>query len=213
MSQKEWNLFGDVGIIIIDPFINSINMTNVINDIERFIPSYLAYGLDSIYIGNFKEFERKETNAFYKDGAIYVSNVQDDKEDLVDDIIHELAHLVEEQRGLEIYGDDRIKKEFLAKRKKLYFLLKGEGYDINLIDLLNPEYSAEFDEFLYKEVGYPHLENIAMGLFYSPYAVTSLKEYFANGFEAFFMKKDLSFLKNISPALYDTMEKLHDGGE
>jgi len=188
-------------------------MVNVVNEVERLIPHYLSYGLDAIYIGDFKEFERIETNAFFKDGAIYISNVQDNEEDLVDDIIHELAHLVEEQRGLEIYGDDRIKKEFLAKRKKLYFLLKEEGYNIDLLDFLNSEYSTEFDEFLYKKVGYPHLENVTMGLFYSPYGVTSLKEYFANGFEAFFMKKDLNFLKNTSPALYNIMEKLSDGGE
>ena len=47
-----------------------------------------------------------------------------------------------------------------------------------------------------------------MGLFISPYAATSLREYFATGFEAYYMgKKDQ--LDKISPVLYDTIDKIH----
>ena len=49
------------------------------------------------------------------------------------------------------------------------------------------------------------MSSIASNLFYSPYAATSLREYFANGFEAFFMKEDVARLKNVSPALYKKM--------
>ena len=36
-------------------------------------------------------------------------------------------------------------------------------------------------------VGYDNLNNFTNGLFSSPYGATSLKEYFANGFEEFFL--------------------------
>ena len=45
-----------------------------------------------IIVGWFKEFEERDINAFYKDATIYVSNVQDDEDDMVDDIVHEFAH-------------------------------------------------------------------------------------------------------------------------
>jgi len=212
-EQREWQLFGNINIVIKDPFINIINLQNMINKVEQLIPPHLTYGLDSIYIGDFKAFEERNINAFFEDGTIYISNIQDNEEDFLDDLIHEMAHVLEEQHGLEIYGDGDIEKEFLGKRRKLYFLLKEEGYEVDLLEFLNPEYSREFDEFLYKKVGYSHLDNLTHGLFYSPYGATSLEEYFANAFEAFFLKKDFNTLQSLSPVLYNKIEKLADRGE
>jgi len=212
-NQKEWKLFGNIDIFIKDPFVNDIDLPNCIKKIEQLIPLYLTYGLDSIYIGDFKEFQERNINAFFEDGTIYISNVQDNEEDFLDDIIHELAHLVEEQNGLEVYGDGRIEIEFLGKRKRLYYAFAAENYDVNILDFLDPEYSKEFDEFLYKTVGYIELGNLTQGLFYSPYGATSLREYFANSFEAFFLKKDFNTLQSLSPVLYNKIEKLLDRGE
>jgi hypothetical protein len=52
------------------------------------------------------------------------------------------------------------------------------------------------------------LTSLTNEIFYSPYAATSLREYYANGFEAYFHKRDLAFLKNISPALYNIYTEL-----
>ena len=46
-----------------------------------------------------------------------------------------------------------------------------------------------------------------MGLFNSPYGATSLKEYFANGFEAYYIG-DRIYLSKISPYLYNKIENL-----
>ena len=73
---------------------------------------------------------------------------------------------------------------------------------------LNTDFDLEFDEFLYKTVGYPTLRLVTTNLFYSPYGSTSLREYFANGFEAFFMKEDINLLKKISPILYGKIIEL-----
>jgi len=124
-----------------------------------------------------------------------------------------MAHLVEEANGFEIYSDGQLQKEFLGKRKRLYYILSSEGYDAEILEFMNPEYSREFDNFLYKKVGYANLEQLIQGLFYSPYATTSLREYFANGFEAFFLKKEQKYLQSISPVLYNKIENILDAGD
>ena len=143
----------------------------------------------------------------YKDGALYISNDQDDENDMVDDIVHEIAHACEEQYGEYIYGDNRLKDEFLGKRNRLYHTLDAEGFKPSEKKFSNTEYDNELDMFLYHGVGYPTLTSLTMGLFYTPYAATSLKEYFADGFENYFLR-DRDYLKKISPLLCDKIEKL-----
>ena len=71
-------------------------------------------------------------------------------------------------------------------------------------------YDEEFDEYLYTVLGYPLLSSYTSGLFYSPYSATSVREYFARGFEAFFLYKDLKTLASVSPILYNRIETLAD---
>ena len=72
---------------------------------------------------------------------------------------------------------------------------------------MNIEYSREFDEFLYKEVGYDKLTFFTMGLFASPYGATSYREYFANSFEHYFLNEP-QYVKIVSPAVYDKIDGL-----
>ena len=39
----------------------------------------------------------------------------------------------------------------------------------------------EFDNFLYKKIGYDKLSLLTSGLFLSPYSITTIREYFASG--------------------------------
>ena len=50
---------------------------------------------------------------------------------------------------------------------------------------------------------------VVNGLFVSAYASTSLSEYFARGFEEFFMG-DVRYLKKPSPVLYSILESLKE---
>ena len=59
--------------------------------------------------------------------------------------------------------------------------------------------------FLYQDVGYALLTTLTMGLFVSPYAATSLREYFATGFDKYYLE-DRRYLKNISPILFEKIE-------
>ena len=120
---------------------------------------------------------------------------------MIDDIIHEMAHAAEELYLDLIYGDGLIEQEFKGKRIRLYYLLNEEGFDIDLKTFEEISYSYDFDNLLYKEIGYPILATLTSGLFVSPYGATSIREYFANGFEEFFLG-DRGYLKRISPQLF-----------
>ena len=210
-EEQNVSLHGSVPVYIKDPLLNTgMSLSSVIAKVGQIVPQFFVHGLDSIYVGDFQQFRERGINAFYDDGSLYISNVQDDEDDMIDDIVHEIAHHVEENHGMDIYGDGRLEQEFLGKRKKLYFLLDAEGYDVKIRDFLNPDFSREFDEFLSQDVGYVNLRGVTQGLFYSPYAATSLREYFANGFENFHIKKDYNYLQIMSPVLYNKIENLLD---
>jgi Mlc titration factor MtfA (ptsG expression regulator) len=46
-----------------------------------------------------------------------------------------------------------------------------------------------------------------MGLFVSPYGATSIQEYFANGFEKYFLDSPQK-VRDISPVLYSKIEEI-----
>ena len=132
----------------------------------------------------------------------------------MDDIVHEFAHAVEETYGNDIYMDGQIEREFLGKRERLYSILNEHlpaGTNLPREEYMDPDHTDKFDWFLYKEIGYPTLRSLTSGLFYSPYGITSLREYFANGFEAYFLRQDMNYIRKISPHLYEKIELLKEG--
>tara|TARA_A100001015_G_scaffold320632_1_gene447754 strand:+ start:1737 stop:2423 length:687 start_codon:yes stop_codon:yes gene_type:complete len=206
---KEKSL-GNIQVVIKDELPENFNLDSVLKNISTTIPEKFFDNIDYIFIGDFDVFKERSTNAMYTEGAIYVTNDQDDIGDMVDDIVHEIAHSVEEEQFLSIYSDGSLEMEFLGKRERLFHLLDTEGYDyLNYQDFKNPEYSNNFDNILYFDIGYAYLSSISMNLFYSPYAITSLREYFANGFEAFYYHKDFDKLNRISPVLFMKIQELH----
>jgi len=182
-----------------------VNVEEVISNLEASIPDHLREEIEMVVIGHFEEFSDRQINAFYKDGALYVSNIQDSNQDLYDDLIHETAHSLEGPHGYFLYGDEKIKDEFLRKRKYLYDILWARGYKAPLAVFMDTEYNQEFDMFLYEKVGYDKLSAIMTGTFINAYAGTSLSEYFATGFVEFYINNDHKYLKQISPALYEKL--------
>ena len=209
-QKREFLMKEGLQVYIKDKLPNGISLKSVLDTVGSYIPSHLFAEIDSIYVGLFDDFEKKETNAAYKDGAIYISNEQDDEQDLIDDIVHEVAHSLESPYGHLIYGDQELQEEFIDKRKQLYDILEKEGLEPNLNLFLDTEYSTEMDNYLYKEVGYDRLNFIcaAYNIFTSAYPATSLREYFASGFEYYFLE-DPTYLSDICPILYNKIEELH----
>ena len=207
MKPRKYNS-GDIEGLVVDPHPDYLGKHAAISMSLSKIPKYLSRNISKIKIGNFKELVDRSIQAMYSDGEIILSNEHLTVEDIVDDIVHEVAHSVEEFRSRELYSDKKIENEFLEKRKKLWIKLGRTDFRIPLSRLLDTQYSKQLDDFFYKTVGYPILRALSSDLFYSPYAATSLREYFANGFEAFFMREDLSRLKSISPELYKKITNL-----
>ena len=192
-----------------DPLPEYINLRAVLDKIEQMMPTAYFRYVDAVKIGTFPEMIDRELNAMYLDGVLYISNFQASEEDMYDDIIHEMAHAVEDNNRDLIYGDQRLMVEFLGKRKRLYSILKNEGYDVILEEFLNVNYDQDFDMFLYQDIGYERLNNLVMGLFPGAYSVTSLAEYFATGFERFYMREG-NKLSKMCPVLMKKIDLLDE---
>ena len=199
----------DIPIWIEEPLPEKIDLSIILRKIENIIPLYYFKDIYSIRIGTFEELLKRQLNALYHEGTIYVSNIQDDNFDMMDDIVHELGHSVEQSHYQEIYGDGTIEEEFLGKRNRLADLLKSYGFKIDKKQFLNPEYDLAFDMMLFKSIGYPKLFSFCEGLFMSPYSVTSINEYFTIGFEDFYLR-NTNYLKKICPILTEKINILDD---
>ena len=202
-------LMGEIPVWSEDPLPEHINLRAVLDKIEEMMPAAYFRYVDAVKIGTFPEMIDRELNAMYSEGVLYISNFQASEEDMYDDIIHETAHAVEDHNRELIYGDQRLMVEFLGKRKRLYSILKNEGYDVTMEEFLNIKYDEDFDMFLYQDIGYEKLNNLVMGLFPGAYSVTSLAEYFAVGFEQFYMKQG-SKLSKMCPVLIKKIDLLDE---
>tara|TARA_B100000131_G_scaffold314985_1_gene352678 strand:- start:5676 stop:6365 length:690 start_codon:yes stop_codon:yes gene_type:complete len=211
-KRKENTLHGRDLVMIINPLPDHVNVDSVLRRIESYVPSALTQEIDAIYIGEFEILQQREIQALYYHGTIYVTNEQDDENDLLDDLVHEIAHAAESLLKNEIYGDGAIEKEFQNKRLKLLDIFHEVGYDVDMKSMLKSEYDPDFDNFLYWEVGYERLDYLINGLFISPYSVTSLREYWAKGFEAYALGDKVE-LKEVSPVLYNKLEIVYSNLE
>ena len=212
LLQKNSDFYTARGIHVYfkDDMVNDIDVEEVVAKIEGKLPGHLLSEIEMIIVGWFKEFEEKDINAFYDSGAVYVSNMQDGQEDMFDDIVHEIAHSIEDAYGYQIYADQKIKQEFLRKRNYLHSIMWEMGFKAPKSFFADIEFSEEFDDFLHKKVGYDKLAPIMRGVFINPYAATSLREYFATMFTEYYLDSDHNFLKKISPMLYEKISMLQN---
>ena len=208
VEREEMIAFGKVDVIVKDDLPKNVNLSKVLYIVRQTLPEKYFHGLEEIHVSNDIKFQERDINAFYDDMKLYISPDQDNERDMIDDIVHEMAHHLEVIAAEEIYADKAILKEFLKKRKQLNFELRSEGYDTSEYDLENASYDKGLDFFLYKRVGYKTLNYLIPGLFVRPYAVTSVREYFASGIEAFYLGNK-SELMRTSPVLYKKIDELH----
>lgn len=200
----------DIDIYIKDRLPEHIDPNFVFLYVAKQIPSHLLRNIDIIYVGEFDNIKKKKANAVFENGAIFVSNEQDSDIDMIDDLIHEIAHSNEEQYEDVVYADGQLEKEYSWKRKALFRLLNdAKGYKIPVSYVLDFSYSEEIEDILYDEVGYTTLNSLINGIFTSTYSAVSIREYFARGFEEYFLG-DKKKLKELCPILYSKIEQLYN---
>lgn len=206
-NLKDHYKMQEIDIFIKDQLPSHIDPNLVFSTFSKLIPPHLLTGVDIVYVGQFDVFKKKKVNAVFQDGAIYVTNEQDSNQDMIDDIVHELAHSVEEKFTQYIYDQNDLKNEFVGKRKRLYEILNSYNYDPPLSIKTVYYYDEKIDMYFYKDVGYEAMWNLVNGLFLTPYSTTSLREYFAVGFEHYFMGEK-NTVKKLCPILYSKLENL-----
>ncbi len=213
LQQKVTDFYTQDGLHVYfkDQLLNDdVDFEKVISKVESVVPKHLRNEVEMIIVGHFKEFEDNHFNAFYEDGTIHVTNNQQDNYDMIEDIVHEIAHATEAPYGYQIYGDGKVKDEFLRKRYALHNILWKNGYKIPKSFFSNVEYDEEFDMLLLQQIGYDKLQNYAAGIFLTTYAPTSLREYYATGFAEFYLNPDShNYIKKVSPQLYKKIFELY----
>tara|TARA_Y100000034_G_scaffold126518_1_gene177857 strand:+ start:628 stop:1302 length:675 start_codon:yes stop_codon:yes gene_type:complete len=209
-QKSEYTVFGSIPIIIKDKLTNYVDMTQLVKTIETLLPRFSKNLVKAIIVADHPIFDMKKVNAFYYDKKMYISNHQDDLNDMLDDIVHEYAHVLEKEYSKEIYSDKIIEDEFLLKRRQLERIIKYQDFDINEYDFDDIKYNKELDNFLLNVIGYERFGKLTnYGLFINPYAATSLREYYATGFEEY-MLGDHQELQTISPKLFNKIKNIVD---
>ena len=206
---KDHYMLRDVNIYIKDPVTNDVDIDFVIRYVAKRLPNHVLSNIDIIYVGHFQDLVDRDVNALWQNGAIYITNKQDSEMDMIDDLIHEIAHSNEKQYERLIYEDGKLEREFLQRRKKLALILKEKGLGVPVGFIYNIEYDKIIDDYLYEKITYDVLWQLIPGIFPSPYAITSLREYWAKGFEEFYMGHQES-LKKVSPVLFSKLMQLHN---
>ena len=199
----------DIPLFVVNAPEGSVDIPGFCEEVEETLPRKLLYNVEVVYLGEFRELQGR--NATYANGAIYMTSREPTNFDMLENFVHEVAHSLEERYGMQIY-DDLLVGEFKGKRDRLYYILTAEGHHINPILYSYTEYNPKFDNFLANEVGYPTLLSLTMGLFVSPYGATSIQEYFANGFEKYYLDNPRR-VRDLSPILYRKIEEIINDDE
>ena len=212
MSNQFFTLYGgNVEVFIQEK--SNFDFKSAFNKLQKLMPDYfLMQGIDVIYVGDFSDLADRGLNAAYADGAIYILPQQSSEEDLLDDVVHEVAHSLEERFTDFIYDDAGIQLEFRKKYLKLIEILSKQSnikIPKKFLTTIPYEYDSEWDNFLFKVVGYDDLHILTPGLFASPYGATSLREYWANAFEHYYLTSQEEVAK-ISPEVFKKIKELNE---
>ena len=82
MIEQVSNFYTSNGIQVYfkDQLLNDkIDVEKIVSDFERVVPRHLLEEVEMIIIGHFDEFEERDLTAFYKDGALHLSNMPMDE--------------------------------------------------------------------------------------------------------------------------------------
>ena len=186
---------------------NPVEIKFFIDKLREILSPKALNHVNKIKFGRYPNLDKENYKSYYKDGTIYLSNQVDFVEDILMNFFHELAHSFEKPYYEEIYKDGFLAKEFLNKRNKLKNVItmyeggRAPPFDFNQIN-----YSKKLDNYLVNTIGYDKLWKYSAGIFTNPYAATSLREYFAAGFENW-LKGEQEMLYRTSPVLYNKLKQ------
>lgn len=205
-GRKIFKLFGHILVQLESSLPQGVDIEAVLASVKQRIPRNLLDDLDAIYIGNFKMLKDRNVDSMFVNGSILIKSNHESNEALFDTVMHEIAHAVELKEKDYIYGSGDLAREFLSKRKLVFHALKDD-YKIDKKMFLDINFNQALDTFFSQDIGYDNLGVITSNIFISPYGITSVREYFANGFEHYFIEGPEELVK-ISPVLCSKIKKV-----
>jgi len=206
---KDHFMLKGIDIYVKDQLPQEVDIDFVIQYVAKRLPDHVLTNIDIIYVGKFQDLIDRDVNALWQNGAIYITNDQDSEMDMIDDLIHEIAHSNEKQYEQIIYEDGKLDREFMLKRKSLARILKDQNYPPPPSFIHSSDYDKAIDDYLYEKVTYEALWQLIPGIYISPYAATSLREYWARGFEEFYMGNHED-LRKLSPVLFSKLMQIYN---
>lgn len=179
-------IWGKVAIYSRDEVSKGVDLNALARMVENVLPSYMFENVSSVVFGEYATLSDREIDSAYDKQIIFISNEVYSEKDVVDNIVHETAHSLEEIYSSYLYSDLKLEKEFLNKRVLLFNEL-SKKYKLNKNDFLNPNFKQKLDSILYQKIGYDALSFFTERLFLTAYSTTSLREYFSEGFEVYYL--------------------------
>lgn len=206
--KVNFHIHGRIPLYFKNGLTKKINIDSVCKRVDNLLPAFLFKNISAVMVGHYDTLDDRDVDSVYDKRVIYLTNIQDDEDDIIENIIHETAHSLEEIYSKQIYGDGLLKKEFLKKRKQLYNELSHK-FTIDDTYFRKTEYSKTLDTLFYKKIGYDTLSYFTEPLFVSPYSATSLREYFSEGFENYYMGQQ-QLVMDLCPELYNKIKQLEE---
>ena len=69
---NEQTIFGTINVVQQGEFPENINFNNILKKLEIVVPEHFIQNLDGIYVGDYDFLLKRDLNALYKDGVVYV---------------------------------------------------------------------------------------------------------------------------------------------
>lgn len=183
-----------------------ISLSELKSQVNEIIPAKLFSGVKSVFIGDFEYLRSRGAQAISYNGSIFISNQQESSMEIVDDLAHELGHMVEKKYYHNIHSNPTLEKEFLQKKKLALDLLSQSSIKSTSAHL-KASHDPALDDLLSNTIGLHNLEKTFANLVVTPYSLISLSEYFSEGLE-FYLLNDVFYLQNLCPILYNVIETI-----
>lgn len=184
-----------------------ISVDDLRKKIFKTLPPILFSGVKSVFVGDFEYLKARGATAISYEDSVFLTNDQDNIDDMIDDIAHELGHHVEKSFFHNIHRNPALQKEFIAKKTVAMKTLGQMGFDTTKSIPAKIEHDVELDKLLTSKIGLHNLEKEFANLVVTPYSLISLSEYFCEGLE-FFLLNDAFYLQSVCPILYNVIETI-----
>ena len=92
-TEKHFSLFGII-VKVEDEPLNNISVKSAVSKALSLLPNHLRKNVNNIFIGDFDRLKKRDFEAMYENGNIFLVNTHHNEDDMVDDIVHEFAHSI-----------------------------------------------------------------------------------------------------------------------